>query len=56
MAGFAGIPRTPCEKAESLEQLRVLETGSKMLVYKTSVRTVSVDKPEDVEKLSTIYQ
>ncbi|UCC44685.1 MAG: 3-deoxy-manno-octulosonate cytidylyltransferase [Candidatus Zixiibacteriota bacterium] len=56
LARFAGIPRTPCEKAESLEQLRVLEAGDRMQVYRTSVRTVSVDKPEDVEKLSTIYQ
>ena len=56
LAWFAGIPRTTCEKAESLEQLRVLEAGGKMQVYKTSVRTVTVDKPEDVEKLSTIYQ
>lgn len=53
---YAGWRRSPSEKAESLEQLRILENGGRMLVYETRVRMVSVDAPEDVGKLDFIYK
>jgi len=52
---FAGWKRSTCEKAESLEQLRILENGEKIKVFKTKMNSVSVDAPEDVKNLSHIY-
>ncbi|MBN1213373.1 MAG: 3-deoxy-manno-octulosonate cytidylyltransferase [candidate division Zixibacteria bacterium] len=52
---FAGQRRTPCEIAESLEQLRVLENGGKMRVFTTRLKIVSVDSPKDLQKLDKIY-
>ena len=52
---FAGWKRSICEKAESLEQLRIIENGEKIKVFKTKMSSVSVDDPEDVKKLSHIY-
>ena len=48
---FAGWKRTPLEKAESLEQLRILENGGIMRVFNTSARTFSIDTPKDMEKI-----
>ena len=48
---FAGWPQTPCEKAESLEQLRILENGRNIRVYLTETKTVSIDAPADINKL-----
>lgn len=53
---FAGCPRTALERAESLEQLRVLENGMPMRVYATRGRTVSVDTPADLRKLRGLYR
>jgi len=52
---FTGWKRSPLEKAESLEQLRVLENGGKLTVFKTAMRSVSVDTPQDLKKLKRIY-
>ena len=48
---FASWPQTPCEKAESLEQLRILENGRNMRVFLTKTKTVSIDSPADIHKL-----
>ena len=48
---FAGWQQTPCEKAESLEQLRILENGRKIRVFLTRIKTVSIDSPADIYKL-----
>jgi 3-deoxy-manno-octulosonate cytidylyltransferase (CMP-KDO synthetase) len=53
---FAGWKRGAFEKAESLEQLRVLENGERMQVYLTSARTVSIDSPNDVKKIVRIHK
>lgn len=47
---FAAWPRTPHEKAESLEQLRILENGRKIKVFKINRNMVSIDTPEDLKK------
>lgn len=51
---FAETKRTPLERAESLEQLRVLENGRAMHVFKTPARTFSIDTPEDLKKIVSI--
>ena len=48
---FAGWQQTPCEKAESLEQLRILENGRNLQVFLTETKTVSIDSPADIYKL-----
>lgn len=56
LMAFAASPRTAMEKAESLEQLRLIEHGRRMIVVKTKARTVSVDSPEDVGRLARILK
>jgi len=48
LAAFHNYQRTSYEKAESLEQLRILENGGKMRVYKTKCRIWSIDSPKDL--------
>ena len=49
---FADWKQTRLEKAESLEQLRILENGGSISVFRTTARTISIDKPEDLKKIS----
>jgi 3-deoxy-manno-octulosonate cytidylyltransferase (CMP-KDO synthetase) len=48
---FASLPPTPLEQTESLEQLRALEHGYRIQVVETSHESVSVDTPEDLERV-----
>ncbi len=43
-------PRTALEKAESLEQLRILEHHQKVRMYAIKSRVWSIDAPEDLEQ------
>lgn len=51
---FATWASTPNEKAESLEQLRILENGANIRVFMTNMKTISVDSPQDVKKLGKV--
>jgi 3-deoxy-manno-octulosonate cytidylyltransferase (CMP-KDO synthetase) len=51
LAAFAGWPPSPLERAEALEQLRLLEHGLRMRVAVTSYRSRGVDTPEDLAAL-----
>lgn len=48
---LAKLEQTGLEKAESLEQLRFLENGYRIKVVEVSYNPVSVDTPEDLEKV-----
>ena len=51
---FAGLPRGSLERRESLEQLRALENGMTVAVVLTDTHTVSVDRPEDAERVAAL--
>lgn len=51
---YASMPQTPLEQAESLEQLRVLENGYRILVLETDYQCIGVDTPEDLERVREI--
>lgn len=48
---FAAMEQTPLERAESLEQLRVLENGFRIKVLETNYPCIGVDTPEDLERV-----
>ncbi len=51
---FSEWKRSPMEKAESLEQLRILEHRQKIRLFRTAGRIYSVDTPEDLARLKNI--
>jgi 3-deoxy-manno-octulosonate cytidylyltransferase (CMP-KDO synthetase) len=53
---FASLPPAPLEQAEALEQLRALEHGMRILVVPTAHDAISVDTPEDLERVRRLIQ
>ncbi len=53
---FASWKRSELEKAESLEQLRIIENGEKIRVFKTKIRPVSIDTLEEMKKIEKKYR
>ncbi|MCC6730788.1 MAG: 3-deoxy-manno-octulosonate cytidylyltransferase [Chthonomonadales bacterium] len=51
---FAALPPTPLERAESLEQMRVLEHGHRIRLVAVPRAPLSVDTPEDLKKVRRI--
>lgn len=52
---FTSLKQTDLEKAEQLEQLRLLENGIKIKIVETDYDSLSVDTPEDLEKARNYY-
>lgn len=48
---YKNLPVSYLERVECLEQLRVLEEGFRIKVIETKYDTISVDTPEDLEKV-----
>ena len=55
LLSFTSWPPTPLEKLERLEQLRILEHGERLRVLETPWDPVSVDTPEDLERVRKIF-
>ncbi len=50
LARFVGLPASPLERREKLEQLRALEAGMTIRVMRVDTVPVSVDTPDDLRK------
>ena len=48
---FNSTPQTPLEKIESIDMLRIIETGGKIRMVPMETETFSVDTPEDLQKV-----
>ncbi len=53
---LASLPQTPLERAEGLEQLRVLEHGHRIRTVETTSDTIGVDTPEDLERVRQLME
>jgi 3-deoxy-manno-octulosonate cytidylyltransferase (CMP-KDO synthetase) len=53
---YSDLPVGPLEEAERLEQLRALENGFKIRVVETEYESLGVDTPEDLEKVSHLFE
>ncbi|MCA1633826.1 MAG: 3-deoxy-manno-octulosonate cytidylyltransferase [Acidobacteria bacterium] len=53
---YAGWPQTALERAESLEQLRVLEHGHPIAVVEAVAHSIGVDTAEDLERVRAIME
>ncbi len=51
---FSKWPRSPLEKAESLEQLRILENREKIRLFKIKSRVLSIDTHDDLKRVETL--
>lgn len=51
---IAGLKKTRLESAESLEQLRWLETGLRIKCLETKIDSLSVDSVEDLKRMRTV--
>ena len=53
---YPELPVGPLEQAERLEQLRALENGHKIRVVETEYESIGVDTPEDLEKVTRLFE
>ena len=50
LAEVTQLPPSSLEVAESLEQLRWLQNGSRIRVAQTNIETVGIDTPDDLAR------
>jgi 3-deoxy-manno-octulosonate cytidylyltransferase (CMP-KDO synthetase) len=55
LLGYSEMTSGPLEQAERLEQLRALENGFKIRVVETEYDSLGVDTPEDLDKVSGLF-
>lgn len=48
---FNSMPETPLEQIESVDMMRILENGEQVRMVMTAEETLSVDTPEDLERV-----
>ena len=53
---LASLPPTPLERAEGLEQLRVLDHGFRIRTAETTSDAIGVDTPDDLERVRRLLQ
>lgn len=53
---FNRLPETPLEKIESVDMMRVIEHGGQVYMVMTDTETMSVDTPEELEKVVDLMQ
>jgi 3-deoxy-manno-octulosonate cytidylyltransferase (CMP-KDO synthetase) len=53
---YPQLPVGPLETVERLEQLRALENGHKIRVVETEYESIGVDTPEDLERVSKLFE
>jgi 3-deoxy-manno-octulosonate cytidylyltransferase (CMP-KDO synthetase) len=53
LARITALAPSPLEIAESLEQLRWLENGMRIVVRQVDIETVGIDTPADLERAET---
>jgi len=56
LLSYASLPMGPLERAERLEQLRALENGYPIRVTDTEYESVSVDTPEDLARVTQLFE
>jgi 3-deoxy-manno-octulosonate cytidylyltransferase (CMP-KDO synthetase) len=56
LLAYSQLPVGPLERAERLEQLRALENGYPIRVIETEYESLGVDTPEDLERVSRLFE
>jgi 3-deoxy-manno-octulosonate cytidylyltransferase (CMP-KDO synthetase) len=56
LLNYSALPVGPLEQTERLEQLRALENGYKIRVTETEYESLGVDTPEDLERVSKLFE
>lgn len=56
LMAFTQWPKSTLEKAEMLEQLRLLEQGIKIKMVHTTHQAVAIDTPDDLEKAKEYFR